>query len=111
MIATRAPDAFIENFTEAMLNVRGMAASEPVVNLFPDFDSTLRAPSAGSSSSSAASFTRTQLLDLLTADYTFVNERLAKHTGSRTFTDRSSAAWSSRGARHAARPLGERQLC
>jgi hypothetical protein len=35
-------DQFIRNFTGQWLNVRGLAASEPVVEQFPDFDSTLR---------------------------------------------------------------------
>ena len=42
MIADPRANEFIENFTGQWLNVRGMAASEPVVELFPDFDSTLR---------------------------------------------------------------------
>jgi mono/diheme cytochrome c family protein len=83
MIADPRSAALVENFTGQWLNVRGMAAVEPVVNLFPDFDSNLR----------DAFRTETELffdsivhedhsvLDLLTADYTFVNERLAKHYG------------------------------
>ncbi len=43
MIADERSQAFVENFTGQWLNVRGMRASEPVVDLFPDFDSTLRA--------------------------------------------------------------------
>src|SRR5690606_31414332 len=42
MLADPRSKAFIENFTGQWLNVRGMQASEPVVNLFPNFDSTLR---------------------------------------------------------------------
>src|SRR5262249_44642612 len=36
MIADPRSNAFVENFTGQWLNVRGMAASEPVVDLFPD---------------------------------------------------------------------------
>jgi hypothetical protein len=35
-------EALITNFTGQWLNVRSMKASEPVVNLFPDFDDNLR---------------------------------------------------------------------
>ncbi|HEY5667334.1 MAG TPA: DUF1592 domain-containing protein, partial [Gammaproteobacteria bacterium] len=42
MIADPRSDAFIDNFTGQWLSVREIAASEPVVEIFPDFDSTLR---------------------------------------------------------------------
>src|SRR5690606_25260585 len=64
-------------------NVRGMAASEPVVELFPDFDSTLRDAYRREIELFFGSIIHEDrsILDLLTADYTFVNERLAKHYG------------------------------
>ena len=83
MIADPRSDAFIENFTGQWLNVRGMAASEPVVDLFPDFDSTLREAYRREIELFFGSIIHEDrsALDLLTADYTFVNERLAKHYG------------------------------
>jgi hypothetical protein len=83
MIADPRSDAFIENFTGQWLNVRGMAASEPVVDLFPDFDSTLRDAYRREIELFFGSVIHEDrgALDLLTADYTFVNERLAKHYG------------------------------
>jgi hypothetical protein len=83
MIADPRSDAFIENFTGQWLNVRGMAASEPVVDLFPDFDSTLRDAFRREIELFFGSVIHEDraVLDLLTADYTFVNERLAKHYG------------------------------
>jgi hypothetical protein len=83
MIADPRSDAFIENFTGQWLNVRGMAASEPVVELFPDFDSTLRAAYRREIELFFGSIIHEDrgILELLTADYTFVNERLAKHYG------------------------------
>jgi hypothetical protein len=83
MIADRRSEAFIENFTGQWLNVRGMAASEPVVDLFPDFDSTLRTAFRREIELFFGSVIQEDrsILDLLTADYTFVNERLAKHYG------------------------------
>lgn len=83
MIADPRADAFIENFTGQWLNVRGIAASEPVVDLFPDFDSTLRDAYRREIELFFGSIIQEDrsILDLLTADYTFVNERLAKQYG------------------------------
>ncbi len=83
MIADPRSDALIENFTGQWLNVRGMAASEPVVEMFPDFDSTLREAFRREIELFFGSVIHEDrsILDLLTADYTFVNERLAKHYG------------------------------
>ena len=83
MIADPRADAFIENFTGQWLNVRGIAASEPVVDLFPDFDSTLRAAFRREVELFFGSIIHEDrsILDLLTADHTFVNERLARHYG------------------------------
>jgi hypothetical protein len=76
-------DQFIKNFTGQWLNVRGLAASEPVVDQFPDFDSTLREAFQTEIELFFASIIKEDrsLLDLLSADYTYVNERLAKHYG------------------------------
>jgi mono/diheme cytochrome c family protein len=83
MIADPRADAFIENFTGQWLNLRGIAASEPVVDLFPNFDSTLRDAYRREIELFFGSVIQEDrsILDLLTADYTFVNERLAKHYG------------------------------
>jgi len=83
MIADPRSQAFIENFTGQWLNVRGIAASEPVVELFPNFDSTLREAYRREIEMFFASIIQEDhsILDLLTADYTFVNERLARHYG------------------------------
>jgi hypothetical protein len=83
MIADPKSKSLVENFTGQWLNVRGMAAMEPVVNLFPDFDSTLREAFRRETELFFDSIVHEDrsVLDLLTADYTFVNERLAKHYG------------------------------
>ena len=83
MVADARSEAFVENFTGQWLNVRGMRASEPVVDLFPDFDSTLREAFRREIELFFGSVIHEDrsVLDLLTADYTFVNERLAKHYG------------------------------
>jgi mono/diheme cytochrome c family protein len=83
MMADPRSSAFVENFTGQWLNVRGMAASEPVVDLFPNFDSTLRDAFRQEIEMFFGSVINEDrsILDLLTADYTFVNERLARHYG------------------------------
>ena len=83
MIADPRSQALVRNFTGQWLKVRGIAASEPVVNLFPDFDSTLRDAFKREVELFFASIIQEDrsVDDLLTADYTFVNERLAKHYG------------------------------
>jgi hypothetical protein len=60
-----------------------MQASEPVVDLFPNFDSTLRDAYRREIELFFGSIIHEDrsILDLLTADYTFVNERLARHYG------------------------------
>jgi hypothetical protein len=83
MLKDPKSDALISNFTGQWLSVRSLKTSEPVVNLFPDFDDNLRAAFQREAELFFASIVREDrsVLDLLTADYTFVNERLAKHYG------------------------------
>ncbi|MEI7949662.1 MAG: DUF1592 domain-containing protein [Gammaproteobacteria bacterium] len=83
MIADPRSRAFVENFTGQWLNVRGIAAKEPAVDMFPDFDSTLRQAFRSEIELFFGSVIKEDrsVMDLLTADYTFVNERLAKHYG------------------------------
>src|ERR1043165_1368874 len=83
MIADPRSQALVENFTGQWLNVRGMAAVEPAVNLFPDFDSNLRDAFRKEIALFFDSMIREDrsVVEMLNADYTFVNERLAKHYG------------------------------
>jgi hypothetical protein len=83
MIADPKSQALVENFAGQWLNVRGMAAKEPVTSAFPDFESTLRDAFRLEIELFVNSIVREDrsLLDLLTGDYTFVNERLARHYG------------------------------
>jgi hypothetical protein len=76
-------DALVTNFTGQWLGVRGLKTVEPAVNLFPDFDDNLRAAFQREIELFFGSLAREDrsVLDLLDADYTFVNERLAKHYG------------------------------
>jgi cytochrome c5 len=83
MIADPRAEALISNFTGQWLSVRSLATSEPVINLFPDFDDNLRNAFQRETELFFGSVVHEDrsILDLLTADYTFVNERLAKHYG------------------------------
>jgi len=83
MLADPKSDALVTNFTGQWLGVRSLKASEPVVNLFPDFDDNLRNAFQREVELFFDSIVHEDrsVLDLLTADYTFVNERLAKHYG------------------------------
>jgi hypothetical protein len=83
MIADPKSADLITNFTGQWLSVRGLRTIEPAINMFPDFDDNLRAAMQREVELFFESIVREDrsVLDLLDADYTFVNERLAKHYG------------------------------
>ena len=83
MLADPKAEAMTTNFTGQWLGVRSLKTSEPVVNLFPDFDDNLRHAYQRETELFFDSIVHEDrsILDLLTADYTFVNERLAKQYG------------------------------
>ncbi|HJZ77952.1 MAG TPA: DUF1592 domain-containing protein [Vicinamibacterales bacterium] len=83
MLADPKSQALVSNFTGQWLNVRGLKTSEPVVNTFPDFDDNLRSAFQREVELFFDSIVHEDrsVLDLLTANDTFVNERLAKHYG------------------------------
>jgi hypothetical protein len=83
MLADARAEALVRNFTGQWLSVRGLKTSEPVVTLFPDFDDNLRSAFQREIELFFGSIVKEDrsIVDLLTANYTFVNERLAKHYG------------------------------
>ena len=83
MLADPRSEALVVNFTGQWLGSRGLQAQYPVVQLFPDFDDNLRQAFRREVELFFDSVIREDrnVVDLLTADYTFVNERLAKHYG------------------------------
>lgn len=83
MLADPRAEALAVNFAGQWLGLRGLQASYPVVAIFPDFDDNLRQAFRREGELFFDSIVREDrnVLDLLTADYTFVNERLAKHYG------------------------------
>ncbi len=83
MMADAKFESFVTNFTGQWLSVRSLRTAEPVVNLFPDFDDNLRNAYQREVEMFFASIAREDrsVLDLLTGDWTYVNERLAKQYG------------------------------
>jgi hypothetical protein len=83
MLADPKSQALVTNFAGQWLHVRNVRSATPDKNDFPNFDDTLRQAFErelelflGSVILGGGS-----VLDLLTADHTFVNERLARHYG------------------------------
>ena len=83
MLADPAPAALIDNFAGQWLLLRNLRNADPTPDVFPEFDESLReAFSARPTLFLAASCAKTAAcVELLSADYTFVNERLARHYG------------------------------
>jgi hypothetical protein len=84
MLADPRSESMVTNFAAQWLYLRDIDAKIPDELLFPDFDETLRAAFSRETQLFIDSILRENrsVLDLLTANYTFVNERLAKHYGS-----------------------------
>jgi hypothetical protein len=83
MLADRRAQAMTVNFAGQWLNLRGLDASGPLPLIYPDFDDPLRQAMREEVELMFDSIVREDrsVVDLLTADDTFVNERLAKHYG------------------------------
>jgi hypothetical protein len=83
MLADRRADALVDNFAAQWLYLRNLKSDEPDKNRFPNFDDNLRGAFRREAELFFESIVREDrnVLDLMTADYTFVNERLARHYG------------------------------
>src|SRR5205823_11237842 len=83
MLVDARARALVTNFASQWLHLRNLAAITPDMRLFPDFDDNLRQAFREETELFFESILREDrsALDLLRADYTFVNERLAKHYG------------------------------
>jgi mono/diheme cytochrome c family protein len=83
MLADPRSEALVTDFAGQWLYLRNLAASNPDARMFPDFDDNLRQAFRRESELFFASIVKEDrsVLDLLRADYTFVNERLARHYG------------------------------
>jgi len=83
MLADPRADALITNFAGQWLQLRNVRSVQPNSDLYPDFDDNLRQGFRRETELLFDSIVREDrpVLELLTADYTFVNERLARHYG------------------------------
>ena len=83
MLADRRSEALVESFGTQWLYLRNVEIAAPDLFEFPDWDDNLRA----AITEETQRFLRDQLredrslTELLTANYTFLNERLARHYG------------------------------
>ena len=83
MLADPRAEALVTNFAGQWLRLRNVPGTSPNTRLFMDFDETLRRAFRRETELFFGSIMREDrsVLDLLDADYTFVNERLARHYG------------------------------
>ena len=83
MLADPRADALAENFAAQWLHLRNLDTIRPNTDFYPDFDDNLR---QGFKQEAMLFFMsvvqeNSSVLDLLTADHTFLDERLARHYG------------------------------
>jgi cytochrome c5 len=76
-------DALVTNFGQQLLYLRNLPATSPDGVFYPNWDDELRQSFQREAELFFESIIREDrnVVDLLTADYTFVNERLARHYG------------------------------
>jgi len=83
MLADTRSNALINNFGDQWLVLRNVDIAEPHPDIFPEFDDELRTAFKQETRLWFNSMVREDhsVLEMLTSDYTFVNERLARHYG------------------------------
>jgi hypothetical protein len=83
LLADPRSEALGRNFAAQWLRLRGLSDANPDVYLYPDSDDNLLQSMRRETELLFDSIVREnrRVVDLLTADYTFVDERLAKHYG------------------------------
>jgi hypothetical protein len=83
MLADERSRSLITNFAAQWLFLRNLDSITPDMRLYPDFDDNLRQAFRAETEMLFETIQREDLslLDLIRADYTFLNERLAKHYG------------------------------
>jgi mono/diheme cytochrome c family protein len=81
MLADPKAESLVDNFAGQWLGLRELQTQVPVTSEFPDFDDNLRAAMKKEMELFVGSIIHEDrpITDLIDADYTFVNERLAKH--------------------------------
>jgi hypothetical protein len=83
MLADPKADALVENFGDQLFYLRNLTTTAPDGVFYPNWDDELRKSFRRETELFFQSVIKENrsVLDLLNADYTFVNERLAKHYG------------------------------
>jgi hypothetical protein len=83
MLGDPRSEALIENFVGQWLSLRSVDGVTPDPNLFPNFDENLRRAMRRETEMFVGDQLRRDqsVVDLLAADYSFLNERLAQHYG------------------------------
>jgi hypothetical protein len=83
LLGDQRSEALAINFAGQWLNLRGLQSAGPLPMLYPDFDDPLRQAMRREVELLFETIVREDrnVVELLNADYTFVNERLARHYG------------------------------
>lgn len=83
MLANPRAATLVDNFVAQWLGLRGLAAVQPDRENYPEFDTALRAAFQQETRLFVRSVIRQNrsVLDLVGADYTYLNERLARNYG------------------------------
>jgi hypothetical protein len=83
MLADARAQSLVDNFLGQWLQLRNLKSKQPNSHEFPDFDDNLRQALHREMELFFGSIIREDrsVLDLMNADYTFLNERLARHYG------------------------------
>ena len=83
MLADPRSQALVDNFFGQWLSLREIESHQPDAKQFPEFDEQLRSAMIGEIQGFLSELVRKDrpISDMLDADYTFLNERLAKHYG------------------------------
>jgi hypothetical protein len=83
MLADPRSNQLVINFAGQWLSLRGLQSQVPVASLYPDFDDNLRQAMRRETELFVDSIVHEDrsVTELLDGDYTFLNERLAKHYG------------------------------
>src|SRR5262249_40890201 len=83
MLTDAKSEALVTNFAGQWLRLRNVQAVLRDTRLFPDFDDNLRQAFRRETELFVGSVLREDrsVLDLIRADYSFINERLARHYG------------------------------
>ncbi|MGV3773144.1 MAG: DUF1592 domain-containing protein [Verrucomicrobiales bacterium] len=83
MLKDGRSNQLVKNFAAQWLQIRNLAAFNPSLEDFPEWDEELRQAMARETEMFFEHILKenTSVLDLLNADYTFVNQRLARHYG------------------------------